>query len=175
MIVLVGPPGCGAEELLAELAGRGYRCLSSDDLTKERLGMAIGEAVITGQPIADAAAAAAREALGSTAQVVLLGSGALGDREGDERGLPVRERLEEALEAGALKVWLDASSKVLMNRAGLDAPRSVAIGSPRAAYLTMYQRRTPLYEHRAHRIDTSDSNWADLADQVLAVAGQGWD
>ena len=175
MIILVGPPGCGGEEILAELAGRGLTAVASDELTEQQLGMEIGEAIITGRDIAAAQASAALAALASGSDAVLLGSGTLGESAGDEKGRSVRERVEQLLDSGATKVWLDAAAKVLMHRAGLDAPRSVAVGSPRASYLTMYQRRTPLYEHRARRIDTGSSDWPTIAETILTAAGTSWD
>lgn len=169
MIILVGPPGNGAQDIVSVLEARGKTVIDSDRLVEEREGMPLGDLAISRGPekYAEAERAAALEALESDADIVVLSSGALGNAADDERGREVREKLDSRVEAGAKKVFLTASPKQLLNRSGLNVPRSVAIGSPRSLYLTQFKARSPLYEANAVTVDTSDEDWEALADEVL--------
>ncbi|WP_182354729.1 shikimate kinase [Flaviflexus huanghaiensis] len=171
MIILVGPPGSGAHEIVAVLEQRGRTVVDSDRLVEEREGMLLASLAISGGPekYAEAERAAAIAALDSGADIVVLGSGALGNAAGDERGAEVRERVDKALAEGAKKVYLTASAKKLLDRSGLNVPRSVAIGSPRSMYLTQLKARSSLYEGDALEIDTSEEDWEALADQIDAL------
>jgi len=170
VIIIVGPPGNGADSLAQALEARGKTVITTDVLIEEQEGISLSELAIAHGPerYAQAESRASLTALASDADVVILGSGALGNAVGDDRGAAVREALDKAVAGGATKVFLTASPKALMNRAGLNVPRSVAIGSPRSMYLTQLRSRTPLYETGAVMIDTTEENWDELADQILA-------
>ncbi|MBM9434200.1 shikimate kinase [Flaviflexus equikiangi] len=169
MIILVGPPGNGVDEIVRVLDGRGLTITQSTDLVEEREGMSLADIAITRGPAhyAQAEQDAALAALSAPCDVVVLGSGALGNREGDDRGRAVRERVAELVAEGATKVFLTAGAKELMNRSGLNVPRSLAIGSPRSMYLTQLKDRTPLYEEHATTLDTSSGDWEALADRLV--------
>lgn len=169
MIVIVGPPGNGVENLIEIFEARGKTIAMSDAIIEEQQGIPLSELAITHGPAryAEAEQQASLAALGSDADIVILGSGALGNAEGDERGAAVRAKLDEVVSAGAKKVFLTASPKALMNRAGLNVPRSVAIGSPRSMYLTQMRGRIPMYESDAVTIDTSQEDLEALADEIL--------
>lgn len=175
MIILVGPVGSGAGDLAAELQGRGLTVADSDSFLEQREGMTGGDVAIFKGPeaYADAERVASLEALDSGADVVVLGSGALGKTTDDEKGAVVRDRIDAEVAEGAIKVFLTAEAKVLMNRAGLDLPRSVAIGSPRSTYLTQLKAREPIYEAGATKIDTTEGDWAALADTVMSLTKKG--
>lgn len=170
MIVIVGPPGSGVENLIDVFKARGKSIAISDAIIEQQQGIPLSEIAISHGPAryAEAEREASLTALSSDADIVILGSGALGNTEGDERGAAVRKRLDEVISTGAKKVFLTASPKMLMNRAGLNVPRSVAIGSPRSMYLTQMRDRRPMYESGAVTIDTTEEDWGRLADEILA-------
>ncbi len=171
MIILVGPPGTGVRELVTIFESRGRTTVDSDRLAEEREGMPLSDLAISGGPTryAEAERDAALAALDSGADIVVLGSGALGNAEGDDRGAAVRARIDQAIAAGATKVFLTAAPKQLLDRSGLNVPRSVAIGSPRSMYLTQLKARSPLYEADAAVVDTTDGDWEALADQIESL------
>ncbi|WP_054953657.1 shikimate kinase [Flaviflexus massiliensis] len=169
MIILVGPVGSGGTELLAEFQSRGLSVCDAEQLLEEREGESASDLLIFqgATAYAEAERGASLAALDSGADVVLLGSGALGNSGDDDRGVEVRARVDEAVRQGATKVFLTAEAKVLMNRAGLDIPRSVAIGSPRSSYLTHLKAREPLYSVGATTINTASGEWPVLADEIM--------
>ena len=80
--------------------------------------------------------------------VLALGSGAV------EHAAPALERYRAD---GGTVVFLDVSLAAGMPRVGLNAPRSVTLGSPRALFSSMAAQRRPVYEAVASTVvDTSD-------------------
>lgn len=163
MIILVGPPGCGGDEICAHIGG-----VSTDSYIAEQHGMPLDELFDQGADVAQIQEESALAVL-DTEEIVLLGSGVLGNHEGDERGAAVRERVSELVAHGATKIWLDAEPKALLARSGLDVPRSVGLGAPRAMFLSQYKKRVPLYSADAVRIDTTDFDVADIGERILAI------
>lgn len=167
-MILFGPPGCGAEEIARELASRGLRIVNSDERSADIAGMTLADLAITrGQEARDnavrAGALSALAELGDNADVVLLGSAALGNEPEDAAGSEVRARVDELRRSGVRTICLMAQPRVLARRAGLDAPRRVSLGAPRAMFLAMLTKRMPLYEEGNEVIDTDAGNWAEIA------------
>ncbi|MDO5723221.1 MAG: hypothetical protein Q4P33_02320 [Flaviflexus sp.] len=165
MIIVLGPPGCGAEEVGAELIASGHRVLHSDLLAEEHAGMSLPDLAITqGQKAVEKATeAGALAGFAARPDILILGSGALGNEPGDEAGKAVRAALAQARERGDRTVCLMAQPHVLSRRSGLDAPRRVALGAPRAMFLAMLTKRMPLYEEGNDIIATDDGDWPTIA------------
>ncbi|GAA4286008.1 shikimate kinase [Georgenia daeguensis] len=164
-VVLVGPPGAGKSTVGAMVADRlGVPFVDTDDLVAERGGAPVGDLMIDlGE---NGFRALEREvvvdALG-TGGVLALGSGAV------EYAVPLLERY---VDSGGTVVLLDVSMSAGVPRVGLNAPRSVALGSARAQFAAMAAARRPVYERVARTVvDTSSLSVAEVAERVLAAVG----
>lgn len=157
-VVLVGLPGAGKSVVGRLLADRlGVPLVETDDLVAGDAGVAEVFLDLGEEAFRERERAAVATAL-TTDGVVVLGGGAI---EGDD----VRASL-----AAVPVVFLDVADRVGMRRAGLDAPRAVAVGSPRAAYRALAAARRPFYEDvAAVRVDTSELSPEQVADAVLGA------
>jgi shikimate kinase len=159
VVVLVGPPGSGKSTVGAVLAARlgvGYRDTDAD---------VVAEA---GKPVADVfvdegearfrelEATAVRTALGEHPGVLALGGGA------------VLRAETRALLAGRAVAFLEVGQHDAIKRVGLDAPRPLLIGNPRARWRELMEQRRPLYTEVARAVVTTDGLTPDqVADAVL--------
>ncbi|MFC1404691.1 MULTISPECIES: shikimate kinase [Streptacidiphilus] len=159
VVVLVGPPGSGKSTVGAAVAARlgvGLRDTDADVVAA------------AGQPIADLfvdhgeahfrelEAEAVRTALAEHDGVLALGGGAI-----------MRERTRELLSGHAV-VFLDVSLHDAVKRVGLDAPRPLLIGNPRARWRELMEQRRPLYTEVARAVVATDGLTPDqVADAVL--------
>ncbi|WP_418606737.1 shikimate kinase [Georgenia sp. SUBG003] len=91
--------------------------------------------------------------------VLALGSGAV------EQAV---EALERYRADGGTVVLLDVSMAAGVPRVGLNAPRSVALGSARAQFAAMAAARRPVYERVAGTVvDTSSLTVEEVAEAVV--------
>ncbi|WP_159625248.1 MULTISPECIES: shikimate kinase [unclassified Actinomyces] len=168
-IALIGPPGAGCTTVARALAGLlGAPCLDLGAQTAARLGTE-EELALVATPeaeyrrVEESVALGLIEAARASGGILALGSGCLGS-----------ERVRAALAAlpghGGAVVGLTASVRRLATRNGLDAPRSVALGTIHHEFTQMLRER----EARCRRvtgvvIDTSEREPADCADQIVAL------
>lgn len=157
--VLIGPPGAGKStvgRILADQLAVSYRDTDADI---ERIaGKPIPEIFIDeGEPHFRALERDAVRAALSTHQGVLsLGGGAVLDQE-------VR-----ALLSGGPVVFLDVALADAVKRVGLDAPRPVLIGNPRARWRELMEQRRPLYTEAARAVVSTGGRTPDeVASAVL--------
>ncbi len=167
VVVLIGPPGAGKSSvggLLAERLGVTFRDTDSDVETvagKAVAGIFIqdGEAAFR-ELERDAVAAAMREHGG----VLALGGGAVLD-----------PRTQQLL-SGRTVAYLETGFAVLSARNGMDRPRPLLIGNPRAQLKALLDRRLPVYERLATlTVTTDDYAPEEVADQIaerVAVAAR---
>jgi shikimate kinase len=159
VVVLVGPPGSGKSTVGAALAARlgvGYRDTDADIVATE--GKPIADIFLDdGEPrFRDLEAAAVRAALAGHTGVLALGGGAV-----------LREETR-ALLVDHPVAFLDVGLHDAVKRVGLDAPRPLLIGSPRARWRELMEQRRPLYTEVARTVVATDGLTPDqVAEAVL--------
>lgn len=149
VVVLVGPPGAGKTTiglLLAERFGVGFRDTDAD--IEETAGKPIPDIFVDdGEPHFRALEhEAVAAALTGHAGVLALGGGAVMD-----------PRTRKLLAAHPV-VFLDVELADAVRRVGLDAPRPLLVGNPRARWRELMAQRRPQYE--------------EVATVVVATAGR---
>ncbi|GAA1630326.1 shikimate kinase [Georgenia ruanii] len=163
LLVLVGPPGSGKSTAGALVAERlGVALTDTDAVLAERARRGVGELFIDvgEERFRELEDAAVTEALAAPG-VLALGSGAV-EHAASSLG---RYRAD-----GGTVVFLDVSLAAGMPRVGLNAPRSVTLGSPRALFSSMAAQRRPAYESVASAVvDTSDLTVEQVVEAVLAA------
>jgi shikimate kinase len=161
VVVLVGPPGSGKSTVGAALAARlgvGYRDTDADIVASS--GKPIADIFVDdGEPhFRELEAEAVRTALSEHRGVLALGGGAV-----------MREDTR-ALLAGQAVVFLEVGLADAVKRVGLDAPRPLLLGSPRARWRELMEQRRPLYTEVARAVVATDGLTPDqVAEAVLNV------
>jgi shikimate kinase len=159
VVILVGPPGAGKSsvgELLAERLGVGFRDTDADIVASA--GKPIADIFVDeGEPHFRALeAAAVRAAVAEHAGVLALGGGAV-----------MRAETEEVL-GGLPVVFLDVDLRDAVKRVGLDAPRPLLVGNPRARWRELMEQRRPVYTRVAKAVVSTAGLTPDqVADAVL--------
>ena len=169
--VLTGPPGAGKSSvgpLLARLLGVGFR--DSDHDIEATAGKPVSDIFVQdGEPAfrkleREAVAAALREHRG----VLSLGAGAVLD-----------PGTQELLAAHPV-VYLETKFETAARRVGMDRPRPLLIGNPRARLRQLFEERLPIYQALATvAVPTDDDDPAEIAAEIagklavprLATAG----
>lgn len=163
VLVLVGPPGAGKTSVGERLAARlGVPVTDTDAVLAEQAGRSVAELFIDvgEERFRELESAVVADAFARPG-VLVLGSGAV------EGATALLERYRAQ---GGTVVFLDVSLSAGMPRVGLNAPRTVTLGSPRAQFSSMAQQRRPLYAgHATAVIDTSGLGVDEVVDRVGAV------
>ena len=163
--ILIGPPGAGKSTvgpLLAALLGVAF--LDTDSVIEEAAGKPVGDIFITdGEAtfrVLERAAVA--EAVEEHQGVLALGGGAVLD--------PGTQRLL----AGQRVVYLQTGFAVAARRTGLDVPRPLLLGNPRARMKALLEERMPVYEGLAWvTAVTDDRDPQEIAEEIAAtIAGR---
>jgi shikimate kinase len=160
LAVLIGPPGAGKSTvgtLLAGLLGVAFRDTDTD--VEAVAGKPVADIFVQdGEPAfraleRDAVAAALREHTG----VVALGGGAVLDAQA------------QYLLSSRYVVYLEAGLQALTARNGLDRPRPLLIGNPRAQLKSLLAARLPVYERLASlTVATDDYEPDEIATEIAA-------
>lgn len=166
--VLTGPPGAGKSSvgpLLSRLLGVAFR--DTDDDVEATAGKPVSDVFVQdGEPAfrkleREAVAAALREHRG----VLSLGAGA------------VLDKATQELLAGHPVVYLETQFETAARRVGMDRPRPLLIGNPRARLRQLFEERRPIYERLATiTVAADDFDPAEIAEDIaerLAGAGTG--
>ena len=159
--VLIGPPGAGKSTvgpLLATLLGAEFA--ETDSLVEEAAGKPVADIFISdGEPAFRAMErTAVARALDTRPGIVALGGGAVMDPR-------TRQRL-----AGHRVVYLQTGFAAAVRRVGLDAPRPLLIGNPRARMRELLEERLPVYEALARiTVVTDDREPQEIADEIAAA------
>jgi len=162
--ILIGPPGAGKSTvgpLLAERLGVGF--LETDEQVETTAGKPVADIFIE-----DGEAtfrALEREAVARAVAihdgVLGLGGGAILDPRTQE--LLARQRV----------VYLATGFAAAAKRVGMDTPRPLLIGNPRAKLRELLEQRLPIYEKLARITVTTDGRAPDeiVADVAAQIAG----
>jgi len=159
--VLIGPPGAGKSTvgpLLAALLGAEFA--ETDAMVEAEAGKPVSDIFISdGEPAFRALErAAVARALASHPGIVALGGGAVMD--------PATQQLL----AGQRVVYLQTGFTAAVQRVGLDTPRPLLLGNPRAQMRDLLAQRLPVYESLAAiTVTTDDRDPQEIADEIAAT------
>lgn len=158
--VLTGPPGAGKSSVGAELSrilGVAFRDTDTD--IEATAGKPVSDIFVQdGEPAfrkleREAVAAALREHRG----VLSLGAGAVLD-----------QGTQELLAAHTV-VYLETGFETAARRVGMDRPRPMLIGNPRARLRQLFEERLPVYQRLATvAVRTDDYDPAEIAEEIAA-------
>jgi shikimate kinase len=163
--ILIGPPGAGKSTVGPLLAARlGVSFLDTDDRVEAVAGKLVSEIFIDDGE--QAFRALEREA------VAWAVSGAGGGLPGGVIGLgggAVLDPGTQQLLAGRPVVYLATGFAALAKRVGLDRPRPLLAGNPRAMLRALLEQRLPVYEKLASiTVSTDDRAPDEIAADVAA-------
>ena len=162
--VLIGPPGAGKSTVGPLLAARlGVGFLETDQEVEAVAGKPVGDIFVEDGEAAFRALEreAVARAVASRGRVVALGGGAVLD--------PGTQRLL----AGLPVVYLATGFAAAAKRVGMDTPRPLLIGNPRAKLRELLEQRLPIYEKLAQITVTTDGRAPDeiAADVAAKIVG----
>jgi shikimate kinase len=161
VLILIGPPGAGKSTvgpLLAGLLGADF--LDTDTAVEEVAGKPVSDIFISDGEAAfrELERAAVARTIASHRGILALGGGAVMD--------PGTRQLL----AGQRVVYLETGFRAAAHRTGLDAPRPLLIGNPRARMKELLEERLPVYEALAWvRVNTDDRAPQEIADEIAAT------
>lgn len=163
--VLIGPPGAGKTTvgaLVAALLGLDF--VDADAVIEEAAGKPVGDIFVQDGEEAFRALerATAARLIGGHPGVLALGGGAILDP--GTRGLLAGQRV----------VYLETGFASAVRRTGLDAPRPLLLGNPRARMKTLLEERLPVYTSLAWiTVSTDDREPKDIAEEIAARLAPG--
>ena len=148
--------------LVAALLGLDF--LDADAVIEEAAGKPVGDIFVQDGEEAFRALerAAAARLIGGHSGVLALGGGAILDP-------GTRDLL-----AGQRVVYLETGFTSAVRRTGLDAPRPLLLGNPRAQMKTLLEERLPVYASLAWiTVPTDDREPKDIAEEIAARLAPG--
>jgi shikimate kinase len=163
--ILIGPPGAGKTTvgaLVAALLGLDF--VDADLIIEQAAGKPVGDIFVQDGEEAFRALerATAARLIGRHRGVLALGGGAILDP-------GTRDLL-----AGQRVVYLETGFTSAVHRTGLDAPRPLLLGNPRARMKTLLEERLPVYASLAWiTVPTDDREPKDIAEEIAARLAPG--
>jgi shikimate kinase len=159
--ILIGPPGAGKTTVGRLLAGLlEAEFLDTDDVVEAAAGKPVSDIFISdGEAVfRELERGAVADTVASHRGILALGGGAVMD--------PGTGRLL----AGQRVVYLETGFAAAAHRTGLDAPRPLLIGNPRARMRELLAERLPVYEGLAWlTVTTDDRAPQEIADEIAAT------
>jgi shikimate kinase len=159
--ILIGPPGAGKSTvgpLVADLLGAEF--LDTDSVVEEMAGKPVSDIFVSdGEAVfRELERTAVARTVATHPGILALGGGAVMDP-------GTRELL-----AGQRMVYLETGFAAAAHRAGLDAPRPLLIGNPRARMRELLAERLPVYEGLAWvTVSTDERAPQEIADEIAAT------
>ena len=159
--ILIGPPGAGKTTVGRLLAGLlEAEFLDTDDVVEEAAGRPVSDIFISdGEAVfRELERGAVADTVAGHRGILALGGGAVMD--------PGTRRLLD----GQRVVYLETGFAAAAHRTGLDAPRPLLIGNPRARMRELLAERLPVYEGLAWATVTTDERAPqEIADEIAAT------
>jgi shikimate kinase len=158
--ILIGPPGAGKSTvgpLLAERLAVGF--LDTDASIEAVAGKPVSEIFVEDgeQAFRVLEREAVATAIAGHDGVISMGGGA------------VLDQGTQALLAGHNVVYLETGFAAAARRVGLDVPRPLLLGNPRAQLKALLEQRLPVYQQLAWITVTTDSRTPEqVADEIAA-------
>ena len=163
--IMIGPPGAGKTTVGALVAGLlGLDFVDTDTVIEQAAGKPVSDIFVQDGEVAFRALErrAAAHLIGGHPGVLALGGGAILDP-------GTRELL-----AGRRVVYLETGFVSAVHRTGLDAPRPLLFGNPRARMKTLLEERLPVYAGLAWlTVPTDDREPGDIAGEIAARLAPG--
>lgn len=159
--ILIGPPGAGKSTvgpLLAAALGVGFA--ETDAMVEEMAGKPVGDIFVSDGEAAfrEMERTAVAAAVASHPGVVALGGGA------------VMTPATRDLLTGQRVVYLETGFAEAARRTGMDTPRPLLIGNPRARLRELLAERLPVYESLAWiTVPTDGADPQAIADEAAAT------
>jgi shikimate kinase len=161
--ILIGPPGSGKTtvgELLAARLGVGF--VDTDARIEAAVGKPVSDIFIEdGEPaFRELEREAAAAAIGGHDGVLCVGGGG------------VLDAGTQALLDGQHVVYLETGFAELAKRVGMDRPRPLLLGNPRAQLKSLLEQRLPVYQRLAVvTVNTDGRSPAEVADEIAGSIG----
>ena len=159
-IILIGPPGAGKTSVAKALSKRiGKRFVDTDALVEKKSGKKISEIFLEeGEPrFRELEREAVIEALSGDEEIIALGGGAILD-----------ESIRKEIATSGQVIFLDVSISNAAPRVGFNRERPLLVGNPRAQWLSLMEKRRPLYEQLATTtISTDNKKPEDVVTEIL--------
>jgi shikimate kinase len=165
--ILIGPPGAGKSTVGPLLAERLWVAFTDTDASVEAVaGKPVSEIFVEDGEAAfrELERAAVAAAIAGHDGVISVGGGA------------VLDQRTRRLLAGQPVVYLETGFATAAKRAGLDTPRPLLLGNPRAQLKALLEQRLPIYQQLARITVLTDSREpgeiaADIAAQLALGNG----
>jgi shikimate kinase len=158
--ILIGPPGAGKSTVGTLLAGRlSVGFLDTDTSVEAVAGKPVSEIFLDeGEPaFRELERQAVAAAVAGHDGVISVGGGA------------VLDAGTRALLTGQSVVYLETGFAEAAKRVGLDVPRPLLLGNPRAQLKALLEQRLPIYRQLAWITVATDSrDPQDIADEIAA-------
>ncbi|MFY9262950.1 MAG: hypothetical protein GX483_00870 [Actinomycetaceae bacterium] len=178
-IILIGGSGTGKSAIVSELEERGFLSADIDVTTARVLDRTVSQLYLdtpTDQR-RRTQTAVITELLDDIRNfpkqnyAIALPSDGLGTSLNDEYARVVRQSLQKLrTERGVVVIWLQAELTTLVNRNGLVGPRMTNLVLPRKELRLHLEQRAPVYaEFADHIVDTTDTEAAQAANQILGL------